>query len=377
MTWFEVYIPAKDASAKNLTLTVEGQNWMDALRTGLGRIGEGPVSNIMCDIQQDNSIHVTDVNTQRVFRLQETSEPSGDPAARPPVAAAEPEAPAPAPDKIDKTLIAPTPPASAPTPAAQPAPAAQPPPAAAKPAPTPAPQPAAPPAAQAKATQPTPAPAQPKSAAPPPQREAQFKTGPVPRSEVSSAVKQTDPQIKPAEPLPAGHDPTDMIADVFDATQDLLMDAVPDPQKVAKTLLDLALDKCPADAGTFYLADINGSELAFAAVRGPKADALKKSDFKVPVGQGIIGFCAQEGVCLVIRDMQHDSRYFAGIADAIGYQPKNTLCASAEKEGQLFGAIQLINSKKSEGFDAAEMELVRYIGLTAADMLKRVAEAAS
>ena len=24
----------------------------------------------------------------------------------------------------------------------------------------------------------------------------------------------------------------------------------------------------------------------------------------VPVGQGIIGFCAQEGVCLVIRDMQ-------------------------------------------------------------------------
>lgn len=102
---------------------------------------------------------------------------------------------------------------------------------------------------------------------------------------------------------------------------------------------------------------------------------MKKGNFSVRVGQGIIGFCAQEGVCLVIRDMQNDSRYFAAIADAIGYQPQNTLCASAEQDGRLYGAIQLINSKRGT-FTSAEMELVRYLGLTAADMLGRVAEQA-
>jgi GAF domain-containing protein len=196
---------------------------------------------------------------------------------------------------------------------------------------------------------------------------------PVQRTE--SAAAPTDPVVKPSGPVSAPtFDPTDTIADVFDATQELLLDAVPDPKRVAEKLLDLALEKVPADAGTFYLADVNGHELSFAAVRGPKADAIRKKSLTVPVGQGVVGFCAQEGVCLVIRDMQNDSRYFSAIAEAVGYQPKDSLCASAEKEGRLFGAIQLINHKKG-GFTPGEMEVIRYIGITAADMLARVAEA--
>lgn len=385
MTWFEVYIPAKSPGQNNVTLTIEGQNWMDALRTGLANIGEGPISNIMCDIQADNSIHVTDVGTQRVFRLRETVAPSAQPPAAPPPTPVATPPPAPA-------ASAPTPP---PPPAAAPTPA---PAAVAAPAPTPAPAPApAPaetatvPAKVAKAPAPTPAPA-PKAApapapaqakkttapvAPPPKRAAQFKTGPQPARRVESAQRADDPELRPSGPVAQpSFDPTDMIADIFDATQELLMDSVPDPRKVAEKLLDLALEKVPADAGTFYLADVNGHELLFAAVRGPKADAIKKSGFTVPVGQGIVGFAAQEGVCLVIRDMQHDSRYFRAIADAVGYQPRDTLCASAEKDGRLFGAIQLINAKGEGGFSAGQMEVIRYIGLTAADMLERVADSA-
>ena len=53
----------------------------------------------------------------------------------------------------------------------------------------------------------------------------------------------------------------------------------------------------------------------------------------------------------------------------MGYTPRDTLCASAEKDGRLFGAIQLINAK--QGFTAAHMEVLRYIGLTAAQLLER------
>lgn len=382
MTWFEVYIPARAEGQKNLTLSVEGQNWMDALRTGLSNIGEGPISNIMCDIQADNSIHVTDVGTQRVFRLRETLAPSAQAAGAAPPTVGPPaqSAAAPASEFGPEGAEAgrtqrPVNPAPGIQSGAQPMPAAQPKPAPA-PVPAPAPTPAAP--AQAKAQ---PAAAKPSSTkkstapvAPPPKREAQFKTGPIAAHRVESDARADDPQVRPSGAVEApAFDPTDMIADIFDATQELLMESVPDPQKVAQKLLDLALDKVPAESGTFYLADVNGHELHFSAVRGPKADAIKKSGFTVPVGQGIVGFSAQEGCCLVIRDMQHDSRYFRAIADAVGYQPRDTLCASAEKEGRLFGAIQLINSKRG-GFTAGEMEVIRYIGLTAADMLERVAD---
>jgi sigma-B regulation protein RsbU (phosphoserine phosphatase) len=161
----------------------------------------------------------------------------------------------------------------------------------------------------------------------------------------------------------------DAVADVFDATQDLLMEATLDPKAIAERLLDIALEHIPAESGSFFLADVNGHELRFAAVRGPKAKEIEKKKLTVKVGQGIVGFCALEGVCLSVSDIQKDPRYFSAVADAIGYSPKDTLCASAEKEGRLFGALQIINSKG--GFTPAHMEVLRYIGLTAASLLER------
>ena len=71
----------------------------------------------------------------------------------------------------------------------------------------------------------------------------------MPSQRVESEASANDPQLRPSGPVTApAFDPTDMIADIFDATQELLMDSVPDPRKVAQTLLDLAHEKLPADA---------------------------------------------------------------------------------------------------------------------------------
>jgi hypothetical protein len=213
--------------------------------------------------------------------------------------------------------------------------------------------------------------------APAPKRPSgQFAQAHEPRSrEVTKPNPQTDPKIgrdeKPSK-VTESKSVTDAIAAVFDATQDLYLENKLSSQTIADRLLDIALSHIPADAGTFYLADVNGHVLTFAAVRGPKADALLRSGMTVPVGQGIIGFCAQEGVCLAVSDIQKDPRFLASIAKQINYQPRDTLCASAERDGRLWGAIQLINS--SSGFDAAAMEVLRFIGLTAAAMLERAAE---
>lgn len=161
----------------------------------------------------------------------------------------------------------------------------------------------------------------------------------------------------------------DAIADVFDATQELLLESSLTPVAIAEALLDIALTHIPAESGSFYLADLNAHTLRFAAVRGPKADAIKKGNFSVHIGQGIVGFCALEGICLVVSDIQKDPRHYSAVATAVGYTPHDMLCASAEVDGRLYGAIQLINAKKP--FSPVDMEVLRYLGLTAAGLLER------
>ena len=521
MAVFEVFIPAREADAPNVTLTVEGRNWIEALRSGLKSIGEGgeAIANVMCDVKDDGSIHVTDVATRRVFRLREHKDlgAAAAPATLPPPSSSSPATssspqaqaaaspgsedvmggspktllqfkafmrdaeaqqhnlagaveeterlPIPPPTHspaatstaptgtastkaaglpdLDQSIpwttmpgptakptgpalgapLAPAPTASKPAvPAAQapaaPAPAAQTPaaPAPAAQAAAAAPSRSATPGPFARATpaQGTPAPRSPtgpvkpvtpqvldgdtakiptyrnpadqterverapRRAAPPTPRgvpapaprrpSGQFAQAPQPQAREESKPQPTDPKI--GRLAPQSVDVTDAIAAVFDATQDLYLEPRLTPDKVAATLLDIALAHVPAESGSFYLADVNAHELSFAAVRGPKADLLKRSGMTVPLGQGIIGFCAQEGICLSVSDIQNDPRWLSSIGKKLDYLPKDTLCASAEKDGRLFGAVQLINSKK--GFDAAHMEVLRFIGLTAAALLERI-----
>lgn len=422
MALFEVFIPAREASSPNVTLSIEATNWIGALRSGLKSIGEGQeaIANVMCDIKEDNSIHVTDVATRRVFRLREVKpeDPKTQPEGPRPVSLPDeqaitqknerpPDLAAPAP----KTLIEfPAPPTMTMTPPAQPRhipdPRQK-----ATPAPVSTPEVAKPPPPppstgpqERQVARPSPTldpdtlrvPAstipsdterveRPKAArisspptprgvpAPAPKRPSgQFSDAAAPKARTVTQPNAADPKIGRPDQKPV--DVQEAIAAVFDATQDLYMEVALSGQQVADKLLDIALSHIPAEAGTFYLADVNGHELTFTAVRGPKADALKRSGMTVKVGQGIIGFCAQEGICLAVSDIQKDPRFLASIARTIDYQPTDTLCASAEKDGRLYGAVQVMNSKS--GFDAAHMEVLRFIGLTAAAILERVAEGA-
>ncbi len=76
MSKFEVHIPATDGNGFNVTLKVGADNWMSALKAGLQKLGEqGTISqNVMVDIQEDNSIHVTEAASGRVFRIRELTE---------------------------------------------------------------------------------------------------------------------------------------------------------------------------------------------------------------------------------------------------------------------------------------------------------------
>jgi hypothetical protein len=76
MARFEVFIPAAEPGSFDVTLRVEAANWMQALKMGFHRLGEQGLvpHNVLVDVQDDGSVHVTDANSARVFRIREMSE---------------------------------------------------------------------------------------------------------------------------------------------------------------------------------------------------------------------------------------------------------------------------------------------------------------
>ena len=73
MPRFEVHIPGAKPDDLTVTLRVDAPNWMQALKTGFLKLGEAGlvVHNVLVDVADDGSLHVTESTSGRVFRIKE------------------------------------------------------------------------------------------------------------------------------------------------------------------------------------------------------------------------------------------------------------------------------------------------------------------
>ncbi len=358
MPKFEVYVPASPPQLPvAITLRVDSDNWLAALKVGLQKVGGGELAaNILCDIQADGSIHVTDPGGARVFRIREMQGPA-------------PASPPPIPD-ANRTAVmhAPPPPPPAPAPAARPVATAPPPPVAPR---------AAPPQPPAKAPAPPAAPpARPAPAPVPQERRLQRPAAPV-RPTPDSVASMIEEVAGPAEPqperigrisVPEGG-PADVLADVFYRVADLHRKT--DRDEGLRFVLDLAMEKIRCDAGSVLLGRYQTGDLAFVIARGPKADDILRLRLSVPWGKGIVGFSAQENVCLAVSDAERDPRFYRAVSDAVGYATRSALCAPIASGGRVRGALELLN-KGSGAFSAADLAVLSYLGHKAGEFLDRL-----
>lgn len=406
MAKYEVFLPAAREGDFNLTLKVDADNWMAALKAGLKKLGEqgAQVANLLVDIMEDNSIHVTDSISGRVFRIVELEESAAAPAPIPlsqpaPIPLAQP-APIPlsqpAPAKDARTVMDALPGGETPTPRDLPAVEAPPEPEpvrpakkAAKPAPTPEkPAPAKPAkksAAAAPAARPhepavtTPARPQAKAAEPAkaraPEKPAEKKAPPPPPPSREAEAKSVQQVDKPSEPIhgPIGRTRTqthieDILSDLFERTQEAFG---LEQEKGLTFLLDLALEKIPAESGSVFVSDFGANDLSLGTARGPKAAELKRLKLRMPMGVGIVGFCAQEAVSLAISDTQKDPRFYKNVSQKLGYDTKSILCAPMVSDGRTFGCIEVINKKGTSHFTDTELAILAYVAHQGAKYLEQ------
>lgn len=295
MPRFEILIPKGKGIATDLHLQMSADDWLSALKAGLAKVGEdGAVTeNVLCDIKQDNSIHVSDTTTGRVFRIKEITE-QGSQATREDQYTTIPEMPG-----VEDTAVT-------------------------------IPEMQADPERQAMA-QPT-----------------------ATSSGIGRAIDFTSEAT------------ADLLEDVFDLSQKVSDQS--DRKRALYYILDLAMNTVGTDSGSVFLADINTNELEFGAARGPKADEVM--GFKIKMGQGIVGFCAETAVGMAVSDTNRDPRFYKKISEKIGYATNSILCVPVQTDGQVFGALELINKKSESTFTQRDLGVANFLGQQLARHLK-------
>lgn len=370
MARYEVHIPGGEGGGGfNTTLKVNAENWMSALKAGLAKLGEQgtTVQNVLVDIQDDNSIHVTESQSGRVFRIRELTEEEAARAQvkrpsqiRPPAPArkeakTDPGQPAGGRDgSSDRTLVGPPPKGAGGE---------------------------EPRTIKAEAIT---EPAKPVSAKPAPAKRPGNKSSP--RIEVlPSDVEELEHPTRPVtadigrkkvksgvgqKGTSAGPDIEDVLADLFERVQAIFSKKT--PEEAANFVIDLALEKVPADAGSVFHADAGSGDLTFLAARGPRARELLNAGIVIPAGTGIAGFCAFEGVSVGVSDVQKDPRFYAEVGEKVDYETKSLLCAPMMTHGRSFGCLQILNRKGGSSFAEHEVGILSYLAHQTALFLNRL-----
>jgi putative methionine-R-sulfoxide reductase with GAF domain len=380
---FEVFIPAENDEGFDVTLKLEAPNWMAALKSGLAKMGTGgaDIRNVVCDIQPDNSILVSEPKSRRVFRITEAEESQvGEPPVAKPAAfeatqpdlAAEAAAARAAAEEAARRTAAEAARRAAAEEAARRAAAEA---AARRQADEMARQAAEEERRRAEA-------GKHKSEelhrkveeqrrkASDVQREAEKKEAA--RADVRILKETTTradlaaSQVMKRSALAAAETADELLAKVFEEMMDLQLSA-PDINGAAEFAMNLAVRHIDAEAGAVLLADIDRGELYFAAAYGPKAREVKR--YRIKMGQGLAGFSAREGFTLSLSDAARDPRHYKQIGEQVGYEAHSMLCAPMLFEGRSYGCMQLINRRQRAGFGPADSAALSYIATQLAEYL--------
>jgi hypothetical protein len=155
----------------------------------------------------------------------------------------------------------------------------------------------------------------------------------------------------------------EILAEVFEELQELFF--LTDLQTAVDFVMDLAMRKIPSEAGAILFADVSARDLYFMTARGPKANDVMP--FRVPMGQGIVGFAAVEGMALAVSDVKRDKRFYREISEKVRFDTRCILCAPITIDSRCGGAIELLNRVGSDHYSPGDVNIVSYM----ADQLGR------
>jgi len=143
-------------------------------------------------------------------------------------------------------------------------------------------------------------------------------------------------------------------------------------EELARLNADFARDLIGADRCSLWLVDKQKNQLWTKVAHGVDPLFIK-------MDQGLVGACIRDNQVLIVNDAGSDTRLLRNLISAGGYQVQQVLCVPLVCEGDVIGALQLLN--KPEGFTEADSKVLGLLAHFAAsaiesERLRQITEAA-
>jgi putative methionine-R-sulfoxide reductase with GAF domain len=345
---YEIHMPQPGSEAPRVEL-VHGDNWLDALRRGLSAAGmPAPTRNLSCDLQDDESVVITDTGSGQVFRVAPVRRNAGIRArassdVAPIIRVHTPNA--------DRTVdFEPTDsPHDADTAGARDM---------ADPFSEEPDDGLASGLAPMLYRQPSVAPlggSDTLPAVPPVER---FRRGTTQPFSAPTAIEQATTPVQPA-PLRMDARREEALRrrrEAVDREMAELEHLGRDIHDACNFALDVARAHIPCGAGSVLLIDARDRCLYFAAARGPKAAVI--ANRRIPLEVGIAGASIRERRPLNITDPRRDRRFASNFADTVGYHPRSLVCAPVFAGRKAFGVLELLDREQHDAFTDEDVEVL-------------------
>jgi GAF domain-containing protein len=120
-------------------------------------------------------------------------------------------------------------------------------------------------------------------------------------------------------------------------------------------------------ATSVVLYDATNDDLLFAAASGEGSDFVR--GMRLALGQGVVGWVAQQGQPVLVPNVSKDSRFFGDFDKESGFTTRSILCVPLQTKGQTIGAIEAMN-KESGPFDEEDLKLLTSLAAPAATAIE-------
>lgn len=138
-------------------------------------------------------------------------------------------------------------------------------------------------------------------------------------------------------------------------------------EKTLKLITNETIRLMDVAAASVALRDDERREVWFAAASGEGSEYT--DNLRIPLGQGLAGWVAEQGEAVIVSDVSADQRFFAEVDKSSGFTTKSILCVPLRTKGRTIGAIEVMN-KRQGGFNKEDQALLQSLAVSAATAIE-------
>lgn len=140
----------------------------------------------------------------------------------------------------------------------------------------------------------------------------------------------------------------------------VLLNSTLDTREILEHALESAVELLRAEASSVFLRDPVTEELVFYAITGEKKSVLE--GFRVPRGQGIVGWVVENRQPLLVPDAGKDPRFFSTVDKKFGFQTRTLICVPLITKEKVLGALEVVNCRDGDHFSEEDITFLETLG---------------